>query len=260
LPTEKKTESFHFKSFRWLAPSVVVVPDGPVKHSDTFGERAPDGAPDFLISTPGHVLGIEHREVLKPHKTDGPPERAYERYQDEILSMGQELAELRGPPRADVTVLFGTTVPTTRAKRLALARALEQLVRDRMPEDRGHVRLEYGDFRGHPINSVDSVHIHREERLTRSGRWVAPRAGFVWRDCVPLLQSAIDDKAAKYNSYLKYCDECWLLIVADSFKPSAKIHADDKALAHAFTSPFAKTFFLDFGLGELHQLKTGSSP
>ena len=51
-----------------------------------------------------------------------------------------------------MTVLFGTTVPTTRAKRLELAHALEQLVRDRMPEDRGHVRLEYSDFRGRQIN------------------------------------------------------------------------------------------------------------
>jgi hypothetical protein len=230
-----------------------------VKHSGTFGERAPDGAPDFLISTPSHVLGIEHREVLKPHKGDGPPERANERYEDEVLAMGQELAELRGLPRARVSVLFGNTVPTARSKRLELARVLEQLIHDHMPEDGKGVRLGYGDFRGRGIHGVDQVFIHRNDRVTRSGIWVAPRAGFVWRDCVPLLQSAIDDKAAKYTSYLKHCDECWLLIVADSFKPSAKIHADEKGLAHVFTSPFAKTFFLDFGMGRLHKLETNST-
>ena len=106
---------------------------------------------------------------------------------------------------------------------------------------------------------IDTVFLLRDDRLTRSVHWVAVRAGFIWRDCIPLLQSAIDYKAAKYSGYLNYCDECWLLIVADSAKPSASVHADEKTLAHVFTSRFAKTFFLDFGMSTLHPLKTRSS-
>src|SRR5260370_36795549 len=94
------------------------------------------------------------------------------------------------------------------------------------------------------VNSVDAVYIHRDARVDGAARWVVSRARWVWPDAVPLIQEAIDDKAAKYEGYLEHCDECWLLVVADSRKGSASMHVDE--LNHCFSSPFAQTFFLDF--------------
>jgi hypothetical protein len=78
----------------------------------------------------------------------------------------------------------------------------------------------------------------------------------VLADCIDLLQSAIDDKAPKLQGYLEHCDECWLLLVADSMKPSATIHPGAETLARTFISPFDRTFFLNFGMGTVSPLKT----
>lgn len=235
------------------------MPNGPVTHSGTFGERAPNGAPDFLIRTANGTLGIEHREVLKPEGGRRQHERAHEQRTDDVIAMAQELSNLWCLPLARVSVHFHSDVPDKRPDRLALARGLVQLVHDRMPEDRGHVRLEYMDFQGRQMRGVDVIFIHRDDRLTRSGHWVATRAGFVVSDCVDLFQEAIDDKAHNFPAYIRHCDKCWLLLVADSMKPSASIHPDERSLGHKYRSPFARTYFLDFGMGTLHALAGGAS-
>jgi hypothetical protein len=254
MPTEKKTESIHFKSFRRLAGGIV--PDAPVVHTGSFGERAPDGAPDFLIRLPQRVLGIEHREVMKPQRSTRQVERAFEQNCDEILRMGREQAELRGLPPVRVSVFFGSTVPGARQERLALARALVDVVHDYMPEDKQNVRLDYEHFQGRDLHGIDTVHINRYDDFPSAGHWIAPRAAWVMSECTDLLQRAIAEKAPKYDRYRRHCDECWLLLVADSTKPSASIHPSDESLAHKYVSPFDRTFFLDAGMGTLHQLKT----
>lgn len=253
MPTEKETEALHFKAFRFAAGDMI--PDAPVIHTGRFGERAPGGAPDFIIRAES-TLGIEHREVLKPQRDTGQHERAFEQYVDEILHMGREHAELRGLPRARVSVIFGNTVPQMPPGRLALARALADLVHDYMPNDKENVRLEYEHFRGRKLNGIETVFIHRYDQFGSTARWVAPRAGWVFSDCVELVQSAIDDKAPKYSGYRRHSDECWLLLVADSSKPSASIHPSEGSLAHVYRSPFDKTLFLDAGMANLHVLKT----
>jgi hypothetical protein len=78
----------------------------------------------------------------------------------------------------------------------------------------------------------------------------------VLSDCTDLLQRTIDAKAGKYKTYRKHCSECWLVLVADSSKPSATIHPDERSLAHEYRSPFERTYFPDYGMGRLHTLRT----
>lgn len=253
MPTDKRTESAHFKSFRHFAGESV--PDGPVAHADANGEVAPHGAPDFLIAAPRRTIGIEHREVLKPRKA-GERQRAHEQDADQVLRMAQELAELRALPIAHVTVLFARDDPIPKRDRLPIARALVEVVHARLPEDRAHVGVDCADLGGRELRSIERLHIHRDDGHKGRRRWVASRAGRVVANCVQLIQDAIDDKASKYSGYQEHCDECWLLLVADSFKPSATIHPDEQSLAHEYRSPFERTYFLDDGMGQLHVLRT----
>lgn len=251
MPTDKRIESAHFKSFRHFAGAEV--PDGPVTHSGSHGEATLKGAPDFLIAAPGRTIGIEHRELLKAREA-GQRQRAHEQDADHVLRMTQELAELRALPVAHVTVLFAQDDPIPKRSRLALAKALVQATHDHLPDDKSHVRIEC--WRLQELRGVESMHIYRDDRFKGSRRWFAARAGWVVSDCVQLIQDAIDNKAGKYSGYRKHCDACWLLLVADSFRPSATIHPDERSLAHEYNSPFERTYFLDYGMGRLHTLRT----
>jgi len=257
MPTDKSIESAHFKSFRFFAGESV--PEGAVTHVGTFGERAPDGAPDFLIGSTERILGIELRELLKQDDPAEHSERAEEECIDDLLKISQELAELRGMPRARVSLMVDHGVPRKRAERLALGHKLAGLVSKHMPGDGGHADLDWNLMRAEGIHCVSRIMIHRDDRLHRSGIWVAPQAGRVLADCAELLQKAIDSKARKYPTYRKYCHECWLVLVADSFRPSATIHPSERSLAHRYNSPFERTYFLDYGLGKLHLLSTDHS-
>ena len=74
-------------------------------------------------------------------------------------------------------------------------------------------------------------------------------------DAIERVQDAITRKDKIYDACLRKCDECWLLVVADSFVSSGNIHPDTASLSHVYTSPFSRIYFLDFGLGRVAILK-----
>lgn len=252
MPRDKSIESQHFKFFRLKE----AIPDGPVTHSGAFDERAPDGAPDFLIHSSGHALGIEHREVLVPQSPTKTPERAQEAYEDDILAMAKELTELRGTTVSHVSVSFGRGLPSKRQQRLALAREISALVHDYLPANDRYVALDYNHFLPRKIHCLQRVSIYRNDVLTAPAHWAALRAAWVMSDCVDLLQQAIDDKANNYDKYRTHCDECWLLLVADTRKPSGTVHPDDRSTSHEYRSPFERTYLLDVFRGALHLLRS----
>jgi len=78
--------------------------------------------------------------------------------------------------------------------------------------------------------------------------------GSVETDAIRLIEKAIEGKAVKFDSYLSNCDECWLLIVAPSLKPSGMIHPDKRSLSQIYASPFSRIYILDFGRGIVTRL------
>lgn len=256
LTRKQRRESDIFKSFRFFAGDAV--PDGRVTHTGTFDQSAPDGAPDFLIAGADRVLGIELRELFKVEGSPGS-EQAEEGYMDDLLQMAQEFTELRSAARPRVSVLSYGETPSDRPKRRDLARTLSDLVIRNMPKDKDHADICSLELHAAGVRSVERVMIHRDDRLYRSGIWNAPQAGAVLSNCADLFQRAIDTKAGKHEAYRKHCSECWLVLVADTVRPSASIQPAPDDLAHVYHSPFARTYFLDYGMGRLHRLTTVTS-
>jgi len=93
-------------------------------------------------------------------------------------------------------------------------------------------------------------------------RW---RADFefrvIERNISDIVQKAITEKAHRLPTYLDACDECWLLLVADSGRASGNLEFGEVAQTHTFSSPFTCTYVLDFGRPWLHRLQiAGASP
>lgn len=72
---------------------------------------------------------------------------------------------------------------------------------------------------------------------------------------VSKLEHRIDEKNKKLPSYLRHCDDCWFLIVAPSFTSSRNIHPDEHSISYVYASSFSRTYFLDYGLGDLFLLR-----
>src|ERR1700682_3161765 len=135
-----------------------------------------------------------------------------------------------------------------------IASAVVQVVADNMPADGNSLQLE--GKKSQP-SEVDLILVNRWH-CEKPGRWVWLESRATEKDVIGLIQEAINAKALKLSAYMKSCKECWLLLVADSFRASGKLGFDESCQLHTFNSPFARTYVLDFGTGKLHRLQTSS--
>lgn len=232
----RRAECEHFKSFQYLAPEIR---SDNIQHADS---------PDFRIALDGRVVGVEHTQLFKRHGSQD-----VESAQDRILDLVcTEAAGLDLPP-AHVTLFFNLRKPLKAAHRKKIASAVVAIIKRSMPGDRQSTEIE-GQV-GQPPE-VDLILINRH--WDGPSNWCWQEAVRIDSDVRSLVQEAIIKKAGQLSSYLKFCTECWLLIVADSFRKSGGLAFEECSRAHVFDSPFARTYILDYGKGRLHRLRTES--
>jgi len=87
-------------------------------------------------------------------------------------------------------------------------------------------------------------------------RWEVMEPGFVSIGFIPELQAAINKKNKKKNEYLRRCDRCWLLIVADRTKADQKFEFTPEMQEYVYESEFEKTFFLEIAQKFITELNT----
>ena len=134
----------------------------------------------------------------------------------------------------------------------AIAHRVARTVHENKPPVGESVKLEYSG--GLQPIEVDLIIIGRDYPRATS-TWIWPEYASIQTDAISTLEHRIDEKNRKLPSYLRHCDECWLLIVAPSFKSSGNIHPDEYSISHAYPSSFSRTYFLDFGLANLFLLR-----
>lgn len=238
----KQLESIHFKFFRRLHEDL---PEGEVWHEDK---------PDFWIHSLRGIVGVEHCLVHIPNNGKTPLQ-AIESQTDEIISLAQEHAELRGLPEIHATFLFNLRHTLKKKERLNLAREITRAIYNKLKDKKDVKPSQYLEIRRpNSPEHVSSIRfIKVEEEFGHF--WRCARAGWVVEDCKTLFQDTINKKSDKLPTYLKHCKECWLLMVAKT-KPSGFIHPNQKSLDHIYNSPFNRTYFLDTSLRKLYLLKT----
>jgi hypothetical protein len=240
----KRLESSHFKVFRTRVPDF---PEGEVWHEDV---------PDFSIHTANQIIGVEHC-LIHIQNTERTPLQAIENQIDEIIGCAQEHAELRGMPPIQAQFLFGHYLTLQKAQRVDLARTIARTVHDLVMEMDHSQRFSSTVIRRTedpripaPIVSVHITMLPGDARHF----WRCARAGWIVEDCIQLIQDAIDKKGELFQSYLKECQACWFLMVAE-LKPSSFIHPNQETLDHIFTGPFVRVYFMDMAEKLVHRLK-----
>jgi hypothetical protein len=243
-------EAAHFKSFYHFEPDIrsshqlepneqfdLDLRAGVIEHADS---------PDFRVRVNKRIIGVEIRRLFV--SADGP---ALETTQESIFNQACHNAERLNIPPADVCLFFNLQKPLRVAACCRIADAIVQLVAANIPADGKGFELEHQP--GQPPE-VDLIQINPPYR-PEQGRW---RADFAFsnikQNTFATVQDAITAKSRLLHTYLKACDECWLLLVADSFKASGNLEFTEDSQTHTFSSPFTRTYALDWGRPRLHRL------
>ncbi len=227
-------ECEYFNSFHYLEPDIQ---SGAITHADR---------PDFRIRVSNGVIGVEVTRLFTPLASP-----AIESTQDGILDQACSKAECLNLPPACVTLFSNLRVPLRTADRTRIADAVVQVVADNMPADGDTAELEGQP--GQP-SEVDLILIDRRY-CEAPGSWRWDEARRIERDVSGIVQRAITEKANRLPTYLTCCGECWLLLVADSFRASGNLKFGEVGQMHALSSPFMRTYLLDFGRGHLYRLQ-----
>jgi hypothetical protein len=227
----RQMEWKYFRSFQYFLPEIQSCD---VEHN---------GIPDFRLFA-DRVIGVELTRLFKPEARQD-----LESTQERILEEVCQLAQERQVPDAHVALFFNLSGPLRHAARSQIAHAVVRVVAEQMPAEGELLRIERA--LGQP-REVDLITVSRRS----PPRWSWLECAKIEGDVVCVVQQAIDGKANKLSSYLKFCSECWLLLVADSFRSSANLPFANSCQSHVFRSPFARTYVLDFGKGNLYSLTT----
>lgn len=140
----------------------------------------------------------------------------------------------------------------TKAEKQGIAENIALFVGTHMPAQGCSVDC---DWRPGQPRQVDLIQINRVGPVDRHNwRWLEYNA--IQYNAIKRFQDTITKKSKMYDACLHKCDECWLLVVADSFLSSGNIHPDAPSLSHVYTSPFNRIYFLDLVLGRIAHLNT----
>ena len=233
--------------------NVYPVPEGSVEHDDR---------PDFRIHTTAHgVLGIELTELFQESQLNGRPQQAQESDIDALVGAARDRCIADGVAPAVVSVFLSPALHIPKTHRGSLAVELSRLVASRMPDaaDDAYVRVENHWNDPEVPDWIHSVNIARLPGLSKH-QWSAPAAGWVQTDCIDTIQSRLDAKAEEYDAYRRHCDACWVLIVADGFRPSSLFRPSPETLEHRYASPFQKVLLMEGFSRSVNELLTTPDP
>jgi hypothetical protein len=207
--------------------------------------------PDFRYQCGQLIIGIEHTEIKRAKSVQRIPSLAQLKgMHREIVKKAERLAMKQGLPPLHVQVLFHDhfyRYPNKGEKAVQglLDTVLRNLDKVLKTETGNSIRIDAPS----PFVGISTVHATSGKAYDKvwlaDHRWEVMEPGTVSTAFVPELQDAITKKNQKIDDYLKACDQCWLLIVADRTRADQKFSFTPEMQAHIYESKFERTFFLE---------------
>jgi hypothetical protein len=208
--------------------------------------------PDFIVGTPSKKIGIEVTQIFKKANCDRPFQ-AIEEEARIIVEMALKHYEDKKPlPNLQVNVIFNSTL-INKSERKSISNDLSSIVEKNLPEPSKWIILNRENFT--LPDKISAIGIVRSKSLTKN-YWVVDSSGYIQEDFINELQNTIDAKNSKLKCYLKECNSCWLLIVADDFKHSAFLRMSKNTENHIYSSNFERIYYIETFERKLISLKT----
>lgn len=225
--------------------------------------------PDFLITTPDGVLGVEVVVYLRGQSVSGKmlgggsSEHADELARGHVVEDARRLFERVDPRRLyprrlNVSCWWDRHVRLDRTKIRQLSAALSDLVVRNLPTvDAPEVVLGWCELRHTPLTGFVS-HVWVQEALPGDeALWANGEGGPI--TLVPeQVQALLNHKQKKLPKYLARCDRAWLLIFAGTTTFASMVNADERVRAHLFSSGFERVYLYDRFRGGVLRLSVSS--
>jgi len=199
-------------------------------------------APDFVVQVNGRLVGIEVTELFVSQDSHGNTLQAQEAISSRIVAKAQELYQASGAPPAHITICFA---PNCDFRNLNRNKVSQQLC-NWASELKLSLwqRVDWRPDEPHDLLSDEISFIHALGVPCFSmAHWSVASAGWVAPLTSASLQARIDAKAERLRRYSTVTADVWLLVVADSMRPSSLIEAKPKFEIQTIVSPFSRTFF-----------------
>ena len=232
---KKRVEKLHFVYFKERCNEL------PVGIVDGDGEN-----PDFLIKHDSGVLGIEHTQLFKITKHPNAPQ-ALESFRKQIVEAAKKYCEKDIPPLfIEVWFDFNQVVPKNRKQEIKeISESLADFVKKWHQQNPSE---SFAHFRYPPeipsIFQICITHAWNGKAGLPYHLWTVEGPAVVHDFTIEKVQSCVNEKNARYEEYLKRCDECWLLIAVDRFRNSQSFEVPDR-INHRFESKFERVFYMD---------------
>jgi hypothetical protein len=203
-------------------------------------EQPDPPAPDIVAAFAGRRIGIEVTTYYSGN--EGTRREAEEAKIIELAKLQYEALSL---PTVRVTVDWVINGSRSKSDRIALARAVADVVSRNIPDAGKWLELEWESLSEQLRESVNYIKISR----LGDNCWLPVRAGWIMEFDVAKVQSVIDGKNGMLAGYRHHCNEVWLLIGRDSGSPSSWAELTSNCTTATYRSGFNRIFLLsEFGV------------
>ena len=229
---KKRKEKYHLDKVRYLYDEF------------PLGDLTSSEEPDFLVTMPDCIVGIEMVDYVRGQSSYGSQTRKIEILNNQIVDKAREEFEKRHNIPLQVHCFWGFHGAMRRVKIKRLAVCIASCVENHIPQKvHESSRIEDEEIDSSIEEVIASISIVRLKPSTKS-LWSNPDAGFIGLH-VDELQQLISFKDSKIDKYLKKCANVWLLIVADGKYISSSVELKDDVRHHRFKSRFDRILFYD---------------
>lgn len=213
-------------------------------------------SPDFLMQDHDKTIGIEMMEYVRGQDNKGSIIRRSETAQQTLANYAYQAFKEKHNEAIFVTLHCDPNIAPEKSKLRQLASVLVNIVEPNIPQDLyASVKLDYDDLQGTDLQSfLYSINIQRVK--ADGDGWGIMSASFI-STTQEEIQNIINLKDSKVSSYLKQCNEIWLLVVAESYLAlSGHISFTTDILKHNYRTNFNRVLFYDRATKQVHILNT----
>lgn len=210
-------------------------------------------SPDFVVTKEGRVIGIEHTEIFIEKNY---PLQALESIEDDICMFATKYADESGYVPTITKILFGDIKGLKQTERFNLAKKITDYVQLCVSNTNNDA---FTQLKLDPkLKTIKDIFVTIAPRGFNN-HYKSVRTGWGKVDPSSEIYSAVKKKAQKLNLYSSRCEEIWLLIVADGYKPSSFLGRDSKVPLIPSLHGFDRVFFMFYLSKQVQEILSYSS-